>query len=102
MPPLKKTLALFAVLGVVYSGILFGLVDTLLIDTINVLSVPLFALMLFMVPGIIASELYHVFLSHMTNLVLMDSSSRKKKTGSARMQIFYRKKALPENESLMF
>ncbi len=36
--------------------------DILLIDTVNILSVPLFALMLFLVPGIIASELYHFFL----------------------------------------
>lgn len=53
---------MFAGFGVIYSVILFLLVDSLLLDSVNLLLTPLLALMLFIVPGLIASELYHFVL----------------------------------------
>lgn len=62
LPALKKTWALFTVLGVTYSVLTFLLVNELLIDSINLLSIPMFALLLFLIPGIAASEAYYFFL----------------------------------------
>lgn len=62
LPPLEKTLAMFTGLGLIYSGILYLFVDTLLLESISVLSIPIFALMLFIIPGAVAAELYHFFL----------------------------------------
>ncbi|MFB6116463.1 MAG: DUF2070 family protein [Candidatus Nanosalina sp.] len=62
IPPLKKTLTLFGLLGVAYSISLFFLVNQLLIDSINFLSIPLFTLLLFLLPGLAASEVYYFFL----------------------------------------
>ena len=58
LPELKKTAALFVLLGSVYSVISFFMINEFLTDAINIFSVPLFAVMVFIVPGVIASELY--------------------------------------------
>ena len=62
LPPLEKTISMLVGLGLVYSGILYLFVGSLLLESISTLSIPVFALMLFILPGAVAAELYHLFL----------------------------------------
>lgn len=62
LPELKTTLAAYLVLGIVYSGLIFFVIDSLLVELKGLLFIPLLALFLFILPGIVSSELYHLLL----------------------------------------
>ena len=62
LPELRHTLLAYTVLGAVYSALIFFIVDSNLVQVDGSVFIPLLALSLFIIPGVISSELYYFFL----------------------------------------